>query len=147
MPANSVTFHGFSKYERGRSRNLRYDINALADFEQLTGMGFGQLMQMKAMFATARALLYAGLKHEDRTLSVERVGDLIMDFINDEQNPDASIDFLVEKALEAAVAQGALGQRAKKQAAEQAEKTKNAPALELVASNPTTPGDDGTVVG
>lgn len=138
-----MVFHAFEPYEKNRSRYLRFDINALADFEQLTGMGFGQLMSMKAMFATCRALLFAGLKHEDRTLTVERVGDLIFDFINDEKNPNASIDYLVEKALEAAVAQGALGQRAKKQAEEavEREKGKNAlgPALVLPEPDPTDP--------
>ena len=132
MPIQLVAFHAFEPYERHRSRNLRYDINALADFEQLTGMGFGQLMSMKAMFATCRALLYAGLKHEDRTLTVERVGDLVMEFINDEKNGDnGNIDYLVEKALEAAVDQGALGRKAKEQKATQ-DAAKNAKPLALV---------------
>lgn len=153
MSAQTITFHGFAPFEKGRVRNLRYDINALADFEQLTGMGFGQLMSMKAMFATCRALLFAGLKHEDRTLTVEKVGELIQNFIDDERNPNADIDYLVEKALEAAVAQGALGQRARKQAAE-AEARKNAPALALVESTQPQPSSPsplpdipGSVVG
>ena len=48
----------FSKYENGRVRNLRFDVNALADFEQETGMGFAQLMKQKAIFGTARAMAW-----------------------------------------------------------------------------------------
>lgn len=138
MAITSISFHAFSAYERGRVRNLRYDINALADFEQLTGMGFGQLMSMKAMFATCRALLFAGLKHEDRTLTVERVGELIFEFINDEKNVNSDIDYLVEKALEAAVEQGALGRKAKDQkVAQDAVKNAQTP-LALVPPTDTT---------
>lgn len=109
----TTAFHKFSAYEKGRTRNFRFDINALADFEQLTGMGFGQLMQMKAIFATCRALLYAGLKHEDRTLTIEGVGDLIFEYVNDAALVDASIDGLMTAAIEAAVDQGAMGRQPK----------------------------------
>lgn len=105
----TTAFHKFEPYEKGRTRNFRFDINALADFEQLTGMGFGQLMQMRAIFATCRAMLYAGLKYEDRALTLEAVGDLIGEYINDPNITDASVDDLMTVAVEAAVDQGALG--------------------------------------
>lgn len=89
-----------------RRRSLKYDINALADFEQLTGMGFGQLMQQKAIFATARALLWAGLKHEQRTLTVEEVGNLLGQFVRN----GGTIDEALGQAFKAAAEQGAFGE-------------------------------------
>lgn len=102
-------FEDFERDNQGqpRTRNYRYDLNALADFEQEVGMGFGQLMQMKAAFAMVRALLWAGLKHEDRTLSIEYVGELVQDAMN----AGATLDDLMTDAFEAAVAHGALGKQ------------------------------------
>ena len=89
-----------------KRRSLRYDINALADFEQLTGMGFGQLMSTKAVFATARAFMWAGLKHEDRTLTIEYVGTLLSRYIKDHKG---SIDEALTVCFQAAHDQGAFG--------------------------------------
>lgn len=89
-----------------KKRFLRYDINALADFEQETGMGFGQLMATRAVFATARALLWAGLKHEDRTLTVEKVGTLLGKYVMG----GGGIDLALTAAFEAAKEQGAFGE-------------------------------------
>lgn len=101
----------FSPYEGGRIRNFKYDVNALADFEQETGMGFAELFNKRAVFAAARALIWAGLKHEDRGLSLERVGLLIGEYLRDEEVEDGShnVDGLLSVALAAAVEQGALG--------------------------------------
>jgi len=88
-----------------KKRTLRFDINALADFEQETGMGFGQLMATRAVFATARALLWAGLKHEDRTLTVEKVGTLLGKYVQ----AGGRIDQALTVAFEAANEQGAFG--------------------------------------
>jgi hypothetical protein len=88
-----------------KKRYFRFDINALADFEQEVGMGFGQLMQMKAVFAATRALLWAGLKHEDRTLTVQKTGTLMQGFLT----AGGGIDELLGAAMMAAQEQGALG--------------------------------------
>lgn len=118
IPANvqkptrqTTPFLEFSPYENGRKRRLRFDINALADFEQETGMGFAQLMRQKAAFASVRAMLWAGLKFEDRGLTIEQVGDLIGEYLKDENVAlgDHSVDGLLSLAIEAAVTQGALG--------------------------------------
>ncbi len=95
-----------------KKRSLRFDINALADFEQETGMGFGQLMSTRAVFATARALLWAGLKHEDRVLTVEKVGTLLGKYIQ----AGGDIGTALTKAFEAAKEQGAFGNDAKDEA-------------------------------
>jgi hypothetical protein len=104
-------FKEFSKYENGRIRFLQFDVNALADFEEKTGMGFAQLMQQKAVFASARAMLWAGLKRNDRALTIEYVGDLISMYLKDEDVPrgEHTVDTLLMVTIGAAAEQGALG--------------------------------------
>jgi hypothetical protein len=111
----TTPFKEFSPYEEGRNRSLRFDVNALADFEQETGMGFAQLMKQKAIFASARAMLWAGLKHEDRGISIDYVGDLLGEYITDEDVPpgEHTIDTILMVAFEAAIEQGALGLKKK----------------------------------
>lgn len=111
-PKRLVTpFREFESYENGRQRALRFDVNALADFEQETGMGFGQLMRMRALFATARAMLWAGLKWQDRALTIERVGELLHDYMSDREVEPGShtVDAILTVAISAAIDQGALG--------------------------------------
>ena len=64
-----------------KPRYLRYDFNALADFEQINGMGLGQLLSMKAVFGTVRAMLWAGCKGDDPSLTIQGAGQLIGDYI------------------------------------------------------------------
>ncbi len=132
----STPFTEFSAYENGRIRNLKFDVNALADFEQETGMGFAQLMRQRAVFASARAMLWAGLKHEDRALTVSEVGLLLSDYLTDEDVVAGthSIDAILGVAVEAAVLQGALG-RATKAEAEDDAAAEQHPALEGLDPN------------
>lgn len=135
-----IAFNLFQKYEK-RVRTLRFDINALADFEQLTGMGFGQLMTQRAVFATTRAMLYAGLKHEDRTLTLEKVGELMFEYTNDEDLADPGLDELMTAALDAAVEQGALGKQAQMQRAEARAKADAAKVPDSPNGSPATQAD------
>jgi hypothetical protein len=110
MLVEKTPFTLFESFEHDRNgiikrRALRFDLNALADFEQEVGMGIAQLMQTKAIFATTRALLWAGLRHEDRGLTVDRMGDLIGTYIK--QGGD--LTQALQAAFKAAVEQGALG--------------------------------------
>lgn len=91
-----------------RKRHMRFDLNALADFEQETGMGFGQLMNTKAIFATARALAWAGLRHEDRTLSVAAVGEKLQEFLR----AGGEINDVLTALFQIAKEQGAFGKMA-----------------------------------
>ncbi|TXH10897.1 MAG: hypothetical protein E6R03_14870 [Hyphomicrobiaceae bacterium] len=108
MPIQAAPFEFFKKYE-GVSRTLRFDMNALAEFEQETGMGFGQLMQQKAIFAAVRGLLWAGFRHEDRRISIDRVGELMQMYVEDPQGPTHEISDLLAAAFTAATDQGAFG--------------------------------------
>lgn len=110
MLVEQTPFTLFESFERDKNqvvkrRSLRFDLNALADFEQEVGMGIAQLMQTKAIFATTRALLWAGMKHQDRGLTVDRCGDLIGTYIK--QGGDLTL--ALQAAFQAAVEQGALG--------------------------------------
>ena len=86
-------------------RRLRFDFNALADFEQINGMGLGQLLSMKAVFGTTRAMLWAGCKWDDPTLTLEKAGDLMGEYIRS----GGGIDTVLGKCFEAAISQGAIG--------------------------------------
>ena len=57
----------------GRERVLRYDLNALCMFEESTKLGISEALQTRSM-AAIRALLWAGLIHEDPMLTIEDVG-------------------------------------------------------------------------
>lgn len=126
-PNRTTPFTEFEAYEDGRKRRLRFNVNALADFEQETGMGFAQLMRQRAMFASARAMLWAGLKHEDRALTIEHVGEMLSEYLTDQDVEPGShnIDAILMVAIEAAVAQGALGRQKK----EPEDPDENVPAL------------------
>jgi len=108
MPIQMKPFTFFEKYE-GFPRNLKFDMNALGDFEQETGMGFGQLMQQRAIFAVVRGMLWAGFQHEDRRITVRQVGDLMQQYVTDEMFPDRDISDLLSFAYETAQEQGAFG--------------------------------------
>lgn len=112
----STPFHEFSKYENGKIRNLRFNVNALADFEEKTGMGFAMLMGQRAVFASARAMIWAGLKHEDARLTIEDVGELLSDYLGDESfTPEQhNINMILMVAIQASIEQGALGRRDQK---------------------------------
>lgn len=77
-----------------KERHLRYDLNAMILYEKLTGNDIielfdGVFKKIKAaknkkpvkgkLFSLedTRALLYAGLKHEDPALTLEKVGGMI----------------------------------------------------------------------
>lgn len=121
-----------------RTRSLRFDMNAMSDFEQLTGMGLAQLMSTHAVFAATRALLWAGLKHQDRGLTIDRIGNLMQDYIYDKSG---TVDELLEACLIAAIEQKAIPDTRLKADEEEKKPSPNAP------SSPTTgiPSDPGAV--
>lgn len=138
--APTTKFTEFSQYENGRTRNLKFDVNALADFEQETGMGFAQLMQKRAVFGSARALVWAGLKHEDRSLRIEDIGDLLTQYLKDEEakRGEHTIDAILSVVIEAAVDQGAFGRRVEEPATDDSDVVDAAPAGGLVPNAPAS---------
>ena len=79
--------------ELDKARNLRYGINALIKVEELTGKALTKLDLESLSMKDLRAILFAGLCHEDKTLTPERVGEIIDDY--------SSINEIAEKLGEA----------------------------------------------
>jgi hypothetical protein len=67
--------------ELDKPRRIRFDVNALSDAEEALGMGLGTVMQSQLGIRMIRALLWAGLKWEDRGLTLERTGTLIQKYL------------------------------------------------------------------
>lgn len=90
-------------------RRLYFDHNAIADLEQAAGMGIGQLFQREMGFHAARLLLWAGLRHEMRGLTVDVAGQMISTYTRplDERGNGKTFDDLQE-ALMTAVARSGL---------------------------------------
>jgi len=66
--------------ELDRPRTLRYGMNALAKVEELTGKSMMSLDLQNVGIKDLLAIILAGLYHEDNTLTVEKVGDLIDEY-------------------------------------------------------------------
>jgi len=66
----------------GKSRKLRYDFNAVADTEQKAGLGIGAMFdEDRTGLHHVRLHIWAGLKWQERGLTVERTGQFIQDYI------------------------------------------------------------------
>ena len=66
--------------ELDKARNLRYGTNALCTIEELTGKPISALDLTNLSIRDLRNILFAGLSHEDETLTPEIVGGLIDDY-------------------------------------------------------------------
>lgn len=65
-----------------KPRTLRYGVNALAKIEDIIGKPLSALDLGKVGIKDLLAIVYAGLYHEDKNLTVEQVGDLIDEHSN-----------------------------------------------------------------
>lgn len=63
--------------ELDRVRRIRFDVNAISDAEEILGTSLGRAMQSRAGVREIRALLWAGLRWEDRGLTLERAGTIL----------------------------------------------------------------------
>ena len=62
----------------GVTRTLKYDLNAMAELEELYGDVDAVFAKLeKGSFKSIRSVLWAGLLHEDHTLTEQQVGSLI----------------------------------------------------------------------
>lgn len=68
--------------ELDKARNLRYGMNALVKVEELTGKSITKLDLENLSMKDLRTILFAGLYHEDRELTPEKVGELIDEHSN-----------------------------------------------------------------
>jgi hypothetical protein len=116
---NTVDFNLFD-----RPRHLKYDINAIADIERETKTGITALLQQERLgFDSIRILLWGGLKHEDRTLTVEKVGDLIQNYMVDQKsNLFQALTVFSDKIVEGLTKSGLIGDTGGNPPAEETEK-------------------------
>ncbi len=66
--------------ELDRPRSLRYGMNALVKIEELTGKAISKLDLENISIKDLRTIVYAGLFHEDQSLTPEKVADLIDEY-------------------------------------------------------------------
>jgi hypothetical protein len=85
-----------------RERHLRLNMNAMAEFEERVGESVVTIFaegESKIGIKVIRALLWVGLKHEDRSLTIEKAGDLF-DYLPGDDFPTKAQAFMVA-AIEA----------------------------------------------
>lgn len=85
-----------------RPRTLRYGINALCVVEDLIDKQITKLNMEEVSLKDLRSIIYAGLFHEDNSLTVEGVGELV-----DEYSNITEVAEKVGEALELAFGDGA----------------------------------------
>lgn len=66
--------------ELDKARNLRYGMNALVKVEELTGKPITKLDLENISIRDLRTIVYAGLFHEDKDLTPDKVGNLIDEY-------------------------------------------------------------------
>lgn len=64
------------KIELDKERNLYFTLNSLEIIEELTGKTIDKLSEGMSV-SMLKAVVYAGLVHEDKSLTVEAVGEMI----------------------------------------------------------------------
>lgn len=61
-----------------RERHLKFDLNAFAELEDLYGdINTAFEAMQKGSIKAIRAMLWAGLVHEDKDLTLEKVGEMV----------------------------------------------------------------------
>lgn len=65
------------KVELDKERTLRFDFNAMARFEEVTGMNSFLMDWKKINAIQMRALMWACLVHEDPALTLDQVGSML----------------------------------------------------------------------
>lgn len=85
--------------ELDKPRRLKYDVNALASIEEaMGGLTLGQAFRTPGIRAI-RALLWAGLRWEDRQLTLEGAGDILQAYLEGGGDVDKLTDAM-QAALE-----------------------------------------------
>ena len=79
--------------ELDKPRTLRYGINAMIVVEDMVGVPITKLDLESISMKDLRSIMYAGLVHEDKSLTPESVGGLIDEYSN--------IEIMAEKLGEA----------------------------------------------
>lgn len=65
------------KIELDRERHLKFDLNAACQIEEHTGKNYFKMLGDGLTASDLRAVLWAGLVHEDADLTIEQIGAMI----------------------------------------------------------------------
>lgn len=68
---------GFVDIELDKKRRLKFNMNALSELEDVLGKPVTQLSDQSIGMKELRALLWAGLLHEDPELTLHMAGELV----------------------------------------------------------------------
>jgi hypothetical protein len=63
--------------ELDKTRHLCFDLNALAELEDKLGVPLSKLSEVELGVKSIRSMLWAGLIHEDETLTERQVGGMV----------------------------------------------------------------------
>ena len=72
----------YTLIELDKTRNMRLNMRALSMVEKKLGITVANLNMDKMSMEAVATIIWAGLMHEDNTLTVEKVMDLIDEFSN-----------------------------------------------------------------
>jgi len=117
-----------------RPRNIRFDVNALADLEEKLGIGPAQIFsEERTGYATIRGLLWAGIKWEDKRITVDRAGELLQTFLE----KGGELEKLMMPLAEALTNSGIFPRE------EEIPESKNEEAGGTTKENPSVPSENG----
>lgn len=68
---------GIVSVELDKERNIRFTMNALAEIEDALGVPLSEMEKVAMTMKNIRTILWAGLIHEDDSLTVEQVGNMV----------------------------------------------------------------------
>ena len=80
----------------GKTKELRYDFNAMMKYEQMVGTGFQQSFSNLG-YTTLMAMYTAGLSHKDKGITPQRVAKMLQKELQNGKTQDE----LYEPAIEA----------------------------------------------
>ena len=82
---------------KGKMKRLRYDFNAIADIEEISGMGIPKMFSVGMLgLNTLRLLMWGGLKHEDHGITIQRAGMIVGDMIEEGHDFDSVFMIAIE---------------------------------------------------
>ena len=67
----------FTEIDLDKARNIKFGLNSMIELEKKIGKPLMDLANESFSLETLRTIFYIGLKHEDKSLNEEQVGDLI----------------------------------------------------------------------
>jgi hypothetical protein len=83
-----------------KPRHLMYDVNALSDADARLGHNLVHILASSPVaLDVARVLLWAGLKHEDPLMTVEKAGKLMDVWVKSGKTP-VQMAALIQEAIE-----------------------------------------------